>query len=57
MVYAVANSSNYAQDDNFHHAIHFYNYLYNSYVLRLILFYFYLFFKEVIMQSRTMSMI
>ena len=36
MVYAVANSSNYAQDDNFHDAIHFYNYLDNSYVLSFI---------------------
>jgi len=36
MVYAVAKSSNYAQDDNFHDAIHFYNYPDNSYVLSLI---------------------
>ena len=36
MVYAVAKSSNYAQDDNFHDAIHFYNYLDNSYVLSFI---------------------
>ena len=36
MVYAVANSSNYAQDDNFHDVIHFYNYLDNSYVLSFI---------------------
>ena len=36
MVYAVAKSSNYAQDDNFHDAIHFYNDPDNSYVLSLI---------------------
>ena len=36
MVYAAAKSSNYAQDDNFHDAIHFYNYPDNSYVLSLI---------------------
>ena len=36
MVYAVAKSSNYAQDDNLHDAIHFYNYPDNSYVLSLI---------------------
>ena len=36
MVYAVAKSSNYAQDDNFHDAILFYNYLDNSYVLSFI---------------------
>ena len=36
MVYAVAKSSNYARDDNFHDAIHFYNDPDNSYVLSLI---------------------
>ena len=36
MVYAVAKSSNYAQDDNFHDAIQFYNYPDNNYVLSFI---------------------
>ena len=54
MVYAVAKFSNYARDDNFHDAIHFYNYPDNSYVLSFIN---KKFLKEVIMQSRTMSMI
>ena len=36
MVYAVVKSSNYAQDDNLHDGIHFYNYPDNSYVLSLI---------------------
>ena len=36
MVYAVAKSSNYAQGDNFHDAVHFYTYPEKSYVLSFI---------------------